>query len=158
MLQLKNNYIIDESLDIMIWALPENDDWMIIPIKQQIELINNNDSKFKPWLDKYKYYDRFPNYSREFYQSKCGEFLDKYNNMLLSHSFLLGNSLMFADVAIFPFIRQCAHVDPKWFENKFPNLNEWLTNWKSLDIFLSVMNKYQYWNPNNNPEIVNFNK
>jgi glutathione S-transferase len=142
----------------MIWAIEKDDDWMSVPIKKQLKFIDNNDSKFKPWLDKYKYHDRFPEKNREFYQEKCALFLNLYNDMLSTHSFLLGNSLVFSDAAIFPFIRQCAHIDTEWFSNNFPALNKWLNNWKESNLFLSVMNKYQEWKPNTNPEIVNFNK
>jgi len=157
-LQITNNHIIDESLDIMVWAINKDDDWMTTPIKQQLELIDSNDSQFKPWLDKYKYYDRFPDNNREFYQEKCALFLSDCNDRLSAHSFLFGDSLVFADAAIFPFIRQCAHIDTEWFVERFPDLNQWLSNWKESNLFLAVMNKYQEWKPNTTPEIVNFNK
>jgi len=156
-LQLTNNHIIDESLDIMVWAIDKDDDWMTAPIRQQLELIDSNDSQFKPWLDRYKYYDRFPENNREFYQEKCALFLSDCNDRLSAHLFLFGDSLVFADAAIFPFIRQCAHIDTEWFIERFPVLNQWLSNWEESNLFLTVMNKYKEWKPNANPEIVNFN-
>lgn len=156
-IQLENNNIIEESLEIMLWAINKKNIWIDIPIEQQLELINNNDSEFKPWLDKYKYFDRFPENDREFYQEKCASFLSKYNDMVSSNLFLFGDLLMLADAAIFPFVRQCENVDHQWFINEFPDLNKWLNNWKKSNLFLSVMNKYQEWRPGSNLEIVNFN-
>ncbi len=155
-LQLPNNRIIDESLDIMLWAIAENDKW-IDNLDEQLNLINDNDINFKPWLDKYKYHDRHPNKERNFYQQECAIFLNKYNSMISSQSFLFGESLMLADAAIFPFIRQCAHVDYKWFSNEFPDLNQWLDDWKKSTLFLSIMNKYSEWIKGSDPTIIDFN-
>ena len=69
---LNNSKIIDESLDIMQWSLTQNDpdSWIIPNLDIQLKLIKENDSKFKYWLDRYKYYDRYPehdkNYSRTY--------------------------------------------------------------------------------------------
>tara|TARA_B100001250_G_C19762548_1_gene773170 strand:- start:418 stop:846 length:429 start_codon:yes stop_codon:yes gene_type:complete len=141
----------------MIWAIHEDHQWKN-GLDKQMSLINDNDTIFKPWLDKYKYFDRFPEKNQEFYKNQCSKFLKKYNEMVSSKSFLLGESLMLADAAIFPFVRQCAHIDLEWFENSFPYLNQWLDAWKKSNLFLSVMNKYQEWRPENSLEIINFNK
>ena len=141
-----------------MWAMNHSNEWIAESIENQIELINNNDSNFKSWLDKYKYFDRFPENDRKFYQKQCSTFLNEYNDMVSSTTFLFGESLMLADAAIFPFVRQCAHIDIDWFANKFPILNQWLNNWKESQLFLSVMNKYQEWVPEMEPEIINFNK
>tara|TARA_B100002052_G_scaffold294216_1_gene318636 strand:+ start:6035 stop:6463 length:429 start_codon:yes stop_codon:yes gene_type:complete len=141
----------------MLWAIAKNDKW-IDNLDEQLNLINDNDINFKPWLDKYKYYDRYPNKERNFYQQECAIFLKKYNSMISSQSFLFGESLMLADAAIFPFIRQCAHVDHKWFSNEFPDLNQWLDDWKKSTLFLSIMNKYSEWIEGSDPAIINFNQ
>ena len=66
----KNKKIIDESLDIMIWAINQNKKQNLIDNKNELELISNNDFDFKQWLDKYKYHVRFPDKTREFYREK----------------------------------------------------------------------------------------
>ena len=61
-----------------------------------------------------------------------------------------------ADIAVFPLIRHCEHVDSNWFKNTFPNLNRWFHNIKSSDLFLSVMNKYDVWNQKDTGIILQF--
>ena len=71
-LQLLNKDVIDESLDIMIWCLKKNNsDWLNYKFENQLGIINDNDNKFKYWLDRYKYFDRYPDNSKEFYRKKC---------------------------------------------------------------------------------------
>ena len=114
--------VIDESLDIMKWALKKNDPnlWISFNKKKQIDIIKQNDNEFKYWLDRYKYFDRFPENNRDYYKAKCGEYLLKLNQLIEYNQYLLTNKLLFVDVAIFPFIRQCANVDICWFNDTYP--------------------------------------
>ena len=119
-------------------------------------MIRANDTDFKYWLDRYKYSDRYPDKNHEDYQKKCGKFLNSYNSILKNKQYLFGESYQLTDIALFPFIRQCAYVDCDWFENNFKNLNTWLNKIKSSSLFLSVMNKYDIWNKEERCEIVKF--
>ena len=79
----KNKNVIDESLDIMIWALnKKNNQTWLNKDNKEIDLINFNDTEFKKWLDKYKYHDRYPENSKESYRDKCNVILAKYENNL----------------------------------------------------------------------------
>ena len=71
------------------------------------------------------------------------------NTIIYNSNYFFGEHIQLADVALFPFIRQCAHVDLFWFEKTFLNLNKWLNTIKSSTLFLSVMHKYEVWNQNN---------
>tara|TARA_Y100001970_G_scaffold47925_2_gene60665 strand:+ start:4594 stop:5175 length:582 start_codon:yes stop_codon:yes gene_type:complete len=155
----KNKNVIDESLDIMIWALKKknNQTWLNKDNKE-IDLINFNDTEFKKWLDKYKYHDRYPENSKESYRDKCNIILAKYENNLNNNQYLMSNKISIADIAIFPFIRQFANVDYKWFENNYFNLNKWLNNISSSKLFISIMNKYNTWDKNEEPMIIRFNQ
>ena len=75
---------------------------------------------------------------------------------LRENAYLMGDRIGLADIAIFPFIRQCANVDQNWFNNKYPNLNQWLEIWKQSQLFKSVMMKYNQWRLGDELLIVNF--
>ena len=155
----KNKNVIDESLDIMIWALnKKNNQTWLNKDNKEIDLINFNDTEFKKWLDKYKYHDRYPENSKESYRDKCNVILAKYENNLNNNQYLMSNKISIVDIAIFPFIRQFANVDYKWFENNYFNLNKWLNNISSSKLFISIMNKYNTWDKNEEPMIIRFNQ
>ena len=150
--------VIEESLDIMKWALKKNDPnlWISVNKKKQIDIIKQNDNEFKYWLDRYKYFDRFPENNRDYYRAKCGEYLIKLNQLLECNQYLLTNKLLFVDVAIFPFIRQCANVDKYWFKDTYAKLANWLDNIIESKLFMSVMDKYLEYNSSQRPLITNF--
>ena len=152
--------IIDESLEIMKWAVSQNapDLWLNVQKSTQFVIIEENDNKFKYWLDRYKYFDRFPKNNRDYYRSQCSEFLTKLNKLLECNTYLLANKLLFVDVAIVPFIRQFANVDEDWFQENFATLSNWLNNIMESKLFVSVMDKYLEYNLEQKPLITNFNK
>ena len=136
-LHIDSKNIIDESLDIIIWALNNktNQTWMDENPTNQLKIIKENDTEFKYWLDRYKYSDRYPELRLVDYQNKCKIYLDEYNKMLKGNRFLFGNQIQCIDVAIFPFVRQCAHIDLSWFLNEFIYLNQWFNYITSSTIF-----------------------
>ena len=156
-LLLKDGKVLDESLDIMRWAIKQGEQNLYEDkLNEQNQLIKYNDIKFKYWLDKYKYHVRYLEHSREYYQRKCSKTLAEYDMRLRENSYLMGDRIRLADIAIFPFIRQCANVDQNWFNNKYPNLNRWLEIWKQSRVFKSVMMKYNQWKLGDELLIVNF--
>lgn len=156
-LLLKDGKVLDESLDIMRWAIKQGEQNLYEDkLNEQNQLIKYNDIKFKYWLDKYKYHVRYLEHSREYYQRKCSKTLAEYDMRLRGNAYLMGDRIRLADIAIFPFIRQCANVDQNWFNNKYPNLNRWLEIWKQSRVFKSVMMKYNQWKLGDELLIVNF--
>jgi glutathione S-transferase len=156
-LLLKDGKVLDESLDIMQWAIKQGEQKLYEDkLNEQNQLIKYNDTKFKYWLDKYKYHVRYLEHSREYYQRKCSKTLAEYDMSLRENEYLMGDRIRLADIAIFPFIRQCANVDQNWFNNKYPNLNQWLEIWKQSRLFKSVMMKYNQWRLGDELLIVNF--
>ena len=145
-LYIGNNNIIDESLDIMLWVIKTTScDWLKNNSTKQLEMIEINDSHFKYFLDRYKYSDKYPELTFENYQNKCKKYLNEYDDIIKNNLYFSGNFIQLVDIALFPFIRQCAHVDTAWFEKTFLNLNNWLNNIKTSSLFLSVMHKYEIW-------------
>lgn len=150
--------VLEESLDIMYWALGHNDSegWLAGLTESQKrdseELISINDGEFKQHLDHYKYFDRFPEQSKETYRAQGEVFLSLLDERLSRQSHLLSENFSFADAAIFPFIRQFAHVDKKWFDqSRYQHLQQWLERLLQSELFLGVMKKYPPYQPGDEP-------
>ncbi len=148
----KEGRVIDESLDIMRWALrlsdPEN--WLCADDPERLwqgeALIQENDTVFKPHLDRYKYFERYPVHPQHYYREQGEVTLAKLERLLQQHAYLTGEQCCLADMAIFPFIRQFAHVDREWFYNApYPALQRWLDQQLNSELFTRVMQKYPPW-------------
>lgn len=144
-LQLTNGCVIDESLEIMHYALAQNDpdNWLEF---NDHELIRANDNDFKNALDRYKYTGRYPDEDCSGARDQCEDFFITLNNRLESYKFLCANKISLPDIAVFPFIRQCANVDPDWFDTlPYPALQRWLKDRVESDIFSAIMTKHTPW-------------
>lgn len=154
-LQLSNGEIVDESWDILNWALSQastasKTQYCPLHLQLQIdELIDENDDSFKWALDRYKYADRFA--ENEDYYRQLGEvFLIKLEKLLEENHFLFSAQISLADIAIFPFVRQFAHVNKHWFENsRYTKLISWLNELLESDLFKSIMEKHKPWQAEN---------
>jgi len=148
-LQLRNGEVLEESLDIMQWALKINDPQHWLANKDNEfaeELIRSNDEQFKYFLDRYKYADRYPEHSIEYYREKASDFPLKLDALLGNNSFLMSENPSLPDIAILPFIRQFAFVDKNWFDSRgWANLQNWLDNLLDSRLFESVMKKHRPW-------------
>lgn len=141
--------ILDESLDIMLWALKSNDpnEWLDpSTFEQSLELIKENDFQFKFWLDRYKYHVGYPEKTREEYLAECMVFINKLEKILSKQKYLADNEVRLADIAIFPFVRQFAFADKDLFDRlPIPNLQSWLDALLASELFRGCMNKYEPW-------------
>lgn len=150
-LVLASGRVIDQSLDIMNWAIDQFDvnEWNIqAPEWQELtaDLIATNDGAFKQALDKYKYAIRFPENPPDVYRAQGEEFLQRLETLLQENTYLCRNTISKADVAIFPFVRQFSMVDEAWFERAdYPALKAWLNDLLNSQLFLDVMKKYPVW-------------
>jgi glutathione S-transferase len=128
----------------MLWALNINDPehWILKGNDLCQKLIFENDFHFKKNLDKYKYADRFPEYSKEYYRSQCEIFLNVLDEKLKFKLYLIEDRISLADIAIFPFVRQFFLVDENWFlDSKYDALKKWLRGLIDSHIFKEVMKK-----------------
>jgi glutathione S-transferase len=157
-LQLENGKVLDESLLIMHWALKTSgldkrfygDD-----IESAERLIQQNDNEFKGFLDRYKYAVRFPEKSMSEYRTEGEKYLNLLDKKLKNNPFLFGLESSFADLAIFPFVRQFAFVDKGWFDSApYPNLQLWLGRCLDSENFKVIMMKYPEWNQNKAQQIL----
>ena len=158
-LNLPDGKVIDESLDIMKWSVSVNDpdSWYVNNIDRQLEIISINDKEFKKWLDRYKYHDRYPEYSVEYYRGKCEKILYNFEKILAREKFLFSNNISLADVALLPFVRQFSNVDIIWFRKRFIHLSGWMDGLIGMEIFQAMMKKFEIWNPLGEGEEVIFN-
>jgi len=143
-LVLPDGKVIDQSLEIMRWALQKNDidGWLPFDTVETEQLIAENDGSFKQTLDKYKYAIRFPEQSAQDYRSQGEVFLSKLEDRLGKTRFLIGDTISLADIAIFPFVRQFVGVDAAWFESAdYPKLKAWLHTLLESELFRRVMEK-----------------
>ena len=151
-LVLGEDQVIDESRDLMMWALKCADPqgWYFgRPIAEQGAIeswINRNDDEFKPWLDKYKYSVGYPEHSEAYYRQQAEAFIAELDRTLTAHRFLLGSEETLADNALFPFVRQFAHVDKAWFDaSQYDALKRWLNHFLSSARFIRIMQKHPLW-------------
>ncbi|MFT5548836.1 MAG: glutathione S-transferase [Candidatus Azotimanducaceae bacterium] len=146
-LQLSEGRVIDESLDIMRWALSIADPshWLENSHVSD-QLIEQSDNYFKPLLDKYKYADRHPELSELKHRQNAETFLNLLEKRLHLHLYLVDDQIRFADIAIFPFIRQFVGVEPNWFIQSDYNLvKRWLNTLIESNEFKTIMHKYSVW-------------
>ena len=141
----------DESWDIVKWALQQNDpdNWQGENGEYMLDaeiLVETNDFSFKEDLDHYKYADRFPEHSQQYYREACEEFIAELDDMLDEHPYLLAGQLTLADIAVFPFVRQFSLVDKDWFEqSSYANVRRWLQGLIDSELFQQVFRKHALW-------------
>ncbi len=156
---LDDNSVLEESLDIMLWALNKNDpqNWLSPEqgsLEDMLVLIEEMDGDFKHHLDNYKYATRHAGsqedivgYARK-HRTAAVEILARLDAQLAKTPYLFGSRLSLADVAIAPFVRQFANTDIEWFNAQpYSNLQSWLRNFLAAPLFASVMSKYKPWAP-----------
>lgn len=140
-LVLQDGTVIEQSLEIMHWALQQH---ALIANANEVadELILENDTVFKQALDAYKYPERYPSKSQIESRADGEVFLQKLENLLLENLYLFGDTPSLADIGIFPFVRQFAAVDVAWFgKSAYPKLQHWLNRLVESKLFISVMEK-----------------
>lgn len=156
-LVLSDGEVIDESLDVMLWALRRNDpEGWLVPAQGSLDdmlaLIGGNDGDFKRSLDRYKYPNRYAKesdgYAEAFAQQQRGlgaAWLLKLDGMLAG-GWLFGSQASLADMALLPFVRQFAHTDPAWFAAQpWPRLQAWLAQFEASALYAGVMEKQAPW-------------
>lgn len=142
--------VIDESLDIMRWALARHDPetWLA---GDEAALIATNDGAFKQDLDRYKYPDRHASDPLAHRESGL-TFLHELDVRLSTGGQLGGSRRGLADAAIMPFVRQFAAVDQAWFDTQAPpHVRAWLNGHLASDLFQATMVRLEPWSPGDPP-------
>ena len=150
--------VIDESNDIIEWALSSNNIFEGNLDNDQIDLTNNLielfDSKFKYNLDRYKYATRYENINKDKHKKECLEILINLENLISNEGWILGSKINKLDISILPFIRQFRIADIEWFDkqNKIKGIQKILFNFLDSNLFKEVMYKYDVWEENAEPQ------
>ncbi|MEO0399576.1 MAG: glutathione S-transferase [Pseudomonadota bacterium] len=147
-LVLPDGAVIDESLDVMHWALQQYDPfgWLNGDAEESDALIGDNDGPFKRHLDRYKYATRYDDADPAADREAGAAFLHTLNRKLEGGGSLLGDLDTLVDIALFPFVRQFRIADPDWFDAaEWPALHAWLARLTQSALFQSVMEKYAPW-------------
>lgn len=139
--------VIDESRDIMVWALQRHDPQRLLEMPDEgWALIERNDGPFKSALDHTKYASRHPDLDAGAERQKASEFLYDLDARLRGRAAVCGDRQTIADIALLPFVRQFANTDFAWFEAQpWPDLIAWLARFTSGAEFAHVMAKYPPW-------------
>lgn len=139
--------VLDESFDIMRWALSQNDPvgWLDMP-EEGLSLIEQADGPFKQALDRTKYATRYPESDPEQARGRAHGFLYGLNDQIGDKGFLYKQTPSLADMAILPFVRQFAFIDKTRFDGEdWPHLSGWLETFLATDLFRSIMPKFPVW-------------
>lgn len=147
-LLLSDGRVLDESWDIMRWAWSSDDAggwWARAQSAPNLHLLRINDGDFKRSLDRYKYPDRHPDQARPretLRGDAVAQLLRPLEHRLQRERFLGGATPCATDLAIFPFVRQFAGVEPAWFQDlDVPAVQAWLAGWLEAPLFAACMEK-----------------
>ena len=143
---LGDGTVIEESIDVMRWALDSNDpeQWLSGDDRDLIETI---DGPFKHHLDRYKYSTRHDSDPAE-HRAAALAILQQLEERLSQSRYLCGDRRSMADIATFPFIRQFTNTDREWFDAQpLPHLQRWLAEHLDSPLFKQIMVKHDQWKP-----------
>ena len=152
---LANGDVIEESLDVMLWALKENDPQDLMHsseankvniAQEMLVLINHFDVGFKASLEQYKCAKRYKETNIVECREACLSFIADLEQRLGKHDFLMSNNESLVDIALMPFIRQFAKVERQWYlQSPYPKLQAWLNRYLQSTMFSKVMSKHPLW-------------
>lgn len=149
---LANGNVIEESLEVMLWALHESDPDDLLQsvsentLPEMLRLIDEFDNGFKTSLEQYKCAKRYKENNLIEQRSDCEEYIQRLEQRLVQHAFLMSNQESLVDIAILPFIRQFARVERQWYlQSPYPKVRQWLNNYLQSQMFTKVMAKYPLW-------------
>lgn len=152
-LVLPQGKIIEQSIEVMIWALEQNDPQDLLrssepELNQEIlELIARNDNEFIGHLEKYRASVRYRNVDTEQRRKTCEGFISELESKLTQHEYLFGDTPSLADFAVMPFVSQFVRVEKKWFvQSEYQNVGRWLRAHLDSKLYTQVMKQYPLWN------------
>ncbi|HCP76897.1 MAG: glutathione S-transferase [Pusillimonas sp.] len=158
-LVLPDNEVVDESLDIMLWALRQKDpgQWLNPECENaetMMALIASCDQVFKYHLDRYKYPQRYEDTESAPHGQAGVAWLTQLEARLSASRYLFGERPCLADTAIMPFVRQFARADLDWFNDQpLMRVNAWLNAWLESPLFMQIMSKYKPWEEGDPPVV-----
>lgn len=147
-LVINQSSVIDQSLDIMLWALSENDPSNLLQGNQvaMLELIHRTDNEFVDALKKYKAASRYHDVEKDSYRLHCEAYISDLEQRLTQHEYIMGDTPSLADYAILPFIRQFSRVERQWYRQApYPLIQCWLNKHYQQTVFTQAMAPHKPW-------------
>jgi len=149
---LANNTVIEESLEIMLWALQAADPDDLLHSQEEgalsamLLLINDFDHHFKTRLEAYKCAKRYQENNINECRVACEQYVQQLEQRLTEHTFLMSDKESLADIALVPFIRQFARIERQWYlQSPYPKVRQWLNSYLQSATFTKVMAKHPLW-------------
>ncbi len=148
-LLLAEGGVIEQSMDIIYYALSyhDPDGWLYPDAAHVTACIHHNDTEFVNVLHRYKYHQRYPEASQaDYLQQTEVSYISQLEKTLGNSSYVMGQKLSIADIAIFPFVRQWALVDKEWFANSpYVHIRQWLQTISNAAFYERAMTKHTAW-------------
>jgi len=151
-LVLPDGTVIDESLEVMLWALHETDPHDLLHnesanlLATMLTLIDDFDVNFKQFLEQYKCAKRYQEADLTSRREACEVYIEKLEQRLTAHNFIISDKESLVDIALLPFIRQFARVERQWYlQSPYPKVRQWLNNYLQSPVFTKVMAKHPLW-------------
>ena len=151
-LVLANGTVIEESLEVMLWALQQTDPDGLLHCQKEgalpamLLLINEFDNDFKISLEAYKCAKRYQEDNVTQCRAVCQQYIQQLEQRLTEHTFLMSDKESLADIALIPFIRQFARVERQWYlQSPYPMVRRWLNSYLQSPVFTKVMAKHPLW-------------
>ncbi|ODN41735.1 glutathione S-transferase N-terminal domain-containing protein [Piscirickettsia litoralis] len=153
-LQLENGLVIDESLDIMTWALQQRDPESLLNYSpeqnQRAEHFLAQVPQLNSYIRRYKFINHHPETSEAQAKTALLKFLTQYEHALATHPYLTGPTSKLVDYALFPFIRQLMRHDSQWLiDINYQHLISWYKHFEQTHYFTTIMKKFNPWQPGN---------
>ncbi|OUR61069.1 glutathione S-transferase [Colwellia sp. 39_35_sub15_T18] len=151
-LVLADKQIIDESLEVMLWALKASDANDFLQkndddsLTEMLKLIALFDTEFKACLEAYKCAKRYHENTLTDCRQACEVYINDLEQRLSQHDYFMSSKASLADIALLPFIRQFARVERQWYlQSPYPKLRQWLNRYLQSPMFTQVMAKRPLW-------------
>ncbi|MBA6336111.1 MULTISPECIES: glutathione S-transferase [unclassified Colwellia] len=144
--------VIEESLEVMLWALDKSDPDNLLHsdtpdlLPEMLSLISTFDDEFKQCFDKYQCAKRYHETSLASDRAACEKYIADLEQRLQLTEFLMSDKNSLADIALLPFIRKFSKVERQWYlHSPYPKLRAWLNNYLQSRMFSKVMTQYPLW-------------
>lgn len=150
-LVLPNEQVIDQSVDIMLWALRQHDPYHWLENEEEVlTLIAQCDGEFKYHLDRYKYPTRYPHLeegcSADEHRANAAGFAGLINAHIAQNCYKFNSNTGIYYAGYMSFLRQFSNVDKVWFANQpWPHLQAGLLDFERSDAFKSIMQPHPQW-------------
>lgn len=149
---LNDGEVIEESLDVMLWALQTSDPENLLynenqaALPQMLSIINEFDNDFKASLEAYKCAKRYQENNVVECRLACEQFIERLELRLINTQYLMSDKESLLDIALMPFIRQFARVERQWYlQSPYPKVRQWLNSYLQSALFTKVMAKHPLW-------------